>query len=138
VSLRSGRSSCSIRVYGPSRPGAVPTGDATFHRQTTTIRPERPAPGSADLVESILADYAYHLNVMPLDARMPDAGELVRGIDISVPASTEGITQVPVVVFDDGAVRVSVVAVTHGRAVPALAYRSTPRTARWCSLATPP
>jgi ribonuclease BN (tRNA processing enzyme) len=91
-----------IRVYGPSRPEPVPTGDATFHRQTTMIRPERPASGSADLVESILADYAYHLNVMPLDARMPDAGELVRGIDIATPARTEGITQVPVVVFDDG------------------------------------
>ena len=31
-----------IRVYGPERPGALPTGDATFHR-TTTIHPERPA-----------------------------------------------------------------------------------------------
>jgi ribonuclease BN (tRNA processing enzyme) len=111
-----------IRVYGPSRPEAVPTGDATFHRETT-IHPELPAPGSADLVEKILAGYAYHLNVMPLDARMPDAGALVRGIDIPVPARTEGITQVPALVFDDGVVRVTVVAVTHGRAVPALAYR---------------
>jgi ribonuclease BN (tRNA processing enzyme) len=111
-----------IRVYGPSRPDALPTGDATFHRETT-IHPELPAPGSADLVESILAGYAYHLNVMPLDARMPDAGALVRGIDIPVSASTKGSTQVPAVVFDDEVVRVTVVAVTHGRAVPALAYR---------------
>ncbi len=111
-----------IRVYGPSRPEALPTGDATFHRETT-IHPELPAPGSMDLVENILAGYAYHLNVMPLDARMPDAGALVRGIDIPVPARTEGITQVPVVVFEDGVVQVSAVAVTHGRAVPALAYR---------------
>jgi ribonuclease BN (tRNA processing enzyme) len=111
-----------IRVYGPSRPETVPTGDATFHRETT-IHPERPAPGSADLVENILAGYAYHLNVMPLDARMPDAGALVRGIDIAAPARTEGITQVPVVVFDDGVVQATVVAVAHGRAIPALAYR---------------
>jgi ribonuclease BN (tRNA processing enzyme) len=111
-----------IRVYGPSRPGMVPAGDATFHRETT-IHPERPAPGTADLVDSILAGYAYHLNVMPLDARMPDAGALVRGIDITVPAGTEGIAQVPVVVFDDGTVQVTAVAVTHGHAVPALAYR---------------
>jgi ribonuclease BN (tRNA processing enzyme) len=100
----------------------VPDGDAAFHRETT-IHPERPAPGSADLVESILAGYAYHLNIMPLDARMPDPGQLVRGIDIPVPAETEGIAQLPVLVFDDGAVRVTAVAVTHGRAVPALAYR---------------
>ena len=111
-----------IRVYGPSRPEPVPAGDAIFHRETT-IHPERPAPGAADLVESILAGYAYHLNVMPLDAHMPDAGALVRGIDIRLPVRTEGVAQVPVVVFEDGVVRITAVAVTHGRAVPALAYR---------------
>ena len=111
-----------IRVYGPSRPEPVPAGDAIFHRETT-IHPERPAPGAADLVESILAGYAYHLNVMPLDAHMPDAGALVRGIDIRLPARTEGVAQVPVVVFEDSVVRITAVAVTHGRAVPALAYR---------------
>jgi ribonuclease BN (tRNA processing enzyme) len=111
-----------IRVYGPSRPEALPEGDALFHRETT-IHPERPTPSAADLVGSILAGYAYHLNVMPLDARMPDAGALVRGIDIHVAARAEGIPQVPVVVVDDGAVRVTAVAVTHGHAVPALGYR---------------
>jgi ribonuclease BN (tRNA processing enzyme) len=111
-----------IRVYGPSRPEPVPSGDAIFHRETT-IHPERPAPSSADLVESILAGYAYHLNVMPLDAHMPDAGALVRGIDILLPVRTEDIAQVPVVVFEDSVVRITAVAVTHGRAVPALAYR---------------
>ncbi len=111
-----------IRVYGPSRPGALPTGDAIFHRQTT-ISPELPAPGTADLIQIILAGFAYHLNVMPLDARMPDAGALVRGIDINVPAWTPDSTQVPLVVVDNGAVRVTTIAVMHGRAVPALAYR---------------
>jgi ribonuclease BN (tRNA processing enzyme) len=111
-----------IRVYGPSRPAAVPAGDALFHRETT-IHPERPVPGASDLVESILAGYAYHLNVMPLDARMPDAGALVRGFDIAVPARAEGLAQAQVLVFGDGVVRVTAVAVTHGHAVPALAYR---------------
>ena len=112
-----------IRVYGPPRPETLPTGDATFHRETT-IHPELPAPGTTDLVENILAGFAYHLNVMPLDARMPDAGALVQGIDIHVPARAKGKTQNPVVVFDDGVViRVTAVAVMHGRAVPALAYR---------------
>jgi ribonuclease BN (tRNA processing enzyme) len=111
-----------IRVYGPSRPHTVPTGDAAFHRETT-IHPELPAPGTTDLVESILAGFAYHLNVMPLDARMPDAGALVRAIDIAVPARTEGSPRAPLLVFDDGVVRVTAVAVTHGHAVPALAYR---------------
>ncbi len=110
-----------VRVYGPSRPEVVPGGDANFHRETT-ICPDLPAPGTTDLVQSILAGYAYHLNVMPLDARMPDAGQLVRAIDV-VPAWTERNIQAPVVVFDDGVVRVTAVAVTHGRAVPALAYR---------------
>lgn len=41
-----------IRVYGPSRPSALPAGDAVFHRQTT-ICPELPAPGpvSRDCVQ---------------------------------------------------------------------------------------
>jgi ribonuclease BN (tRNA processing enzyme) len=108
----------AIRVYGPSRPAALPDGDSTFHR-TTTIHPELPAPGTADLVEHILAGFAYHLNVMPLDARMPDAGSLVRGMDIVLPASAPA----PVVVFEDDAVRVRAVAVMHGHAAPALAYR---------------
>ncbi len=111
-----------VRVYGPSRPGTEPAGDAIFHRETT-ICPQRPVPGTADLVGNILAGYAYHLNVMPLDALMPDAGALVRGIDIRVPVPAGGAAQVPVTVFDDGAVRVTAVAVTHGRAEPALAYR---------------
>jgi len=111
-----------VRVYGPSRPGALPAGDATFHRQTT-ICPDLPAPGTTDLIAHILAGYAYHLNVMPLDSHMPDAGALVRAIDIAAPAWTEDRTQVPVVVADDESVRVTAVAVMHGRAVPALAYR---------------
>ena len=111
-----------IRVYGPSRPSALPAGDEVFHRQTT-ICPDQPAPGTEDLVGHILAGYAYHLNVMPLDARMPDAGALVRAIDIAAPEWTPDRTRVPVVVLDDAGVRVTAVAVMHGRAVPALAYR---------------
>jgi ribonuclease BN (tRNA processing enzyme) len=111
-----------IHVFGPSRPRTLPEGDAVFHRQTT-IHPETPVPGTADLIEHILAGYAYHLNVMPLDARMPDAGALVRATDIAVPAPAGDIRPSPVVVFDDGILRVTAVAVTHGRAVPALAYR---------------
>jgi ribonuclease BN (tRNA processing enzyme) len=107
-----------IRVYGPSRPAALPAGDEVFHR-VTTIHPELPAPGTADLVGNILAGFAYHLNVMPLDARMPDAGSLVRGMDIALPAPASA----PVVVFEDDAMRVRAVAVRHGHAVPALAYR---------------
>jgi ribonuclease BN (tRNA processing enzyme) len=111
-----------IRVYGPPRPGTLPDGDAAFHRETT-IHPERPAPGTADLVDSILAGYAYHLNVMPLDARMPDPGALVRAIDIPVPPRTDGHPPAPVTVVEDDAVRVTAIPVTHGHAIPALAYR---------------
>jgi ribonuclease BN (tRNA processing enzyme) len=89
----------------------------------TTICPQLPAPGTTDLVEKVLAAYAYHLNVMPLDARMPDAGELVRAFDVGAAAGADGITQAPAVVIEDEALRVTAVAVMHGRAVPALAYR---------------
>ena len=111
-----------IQVHGPAPPRALPSGDATFHRETT-IHPDRASPGTADLVQSILAGYAYHLNVMPLDARMPDSGRLVRAVDIPVPAPANGEAQQPVVVVDDGGARVTAIAVTHGHVVPALAYR---------------
>jgi ribonuclease BN (tRNA processing enzyme) len=111
-----------IRVYGPARPRTLPAGDAVFHRQTV-ISPELPDPGTADLVGHILAGYAYHLNVMPLDSHMPDAGTLVRGIDIAAGTGTGHAAAGPVVVVADAGVRVSAVAVTHGHAVPALAYR---------------
>ena len=111
-----------IRVYGPPRPDVLPAGDAAFHRETT-IHPERPAPGTADLVDSLLAAYACHLNLMPLDARMPDPGALVRAIDIQVPARTEGRPPAPVTVVEDDAVRGTAIAVAHGHAIPSLAYR---------------
>lgn len=111
-----------IRVHGPSRPASLPEGGAGFHRETT-IHPELPAPGSADLVTAILAAFAYHLNVMPLDASMPDAGALVRAFDLAVAERIDGVPQIPVSVFEDDAVRIRAVRVTHGCAVPALAYR---------------
>jgi ribonuclease BN (tRNA processing enzyme) len=101
-----------VQVYGPGRPASLPGGDGAFRRRTT-IHPELPAPGTTDLVGHLLAGYAYHLNVMPLDAVMPDPGQLVRATDITGPG----------VVFDDGAVRVRAAVVMHGHAAPALAYR---------------
>ncbi len=110
-----------IRVYGP-RPHMLPDDDAAFRRETT-IHPERPAPGTADLVDSLLAGYAYHLNVMPLDARMPDPGALVRATDIPVTPRADGRPPAPVTVMEDDAVRVTAITVTHGHVMPALAYR---------------
>jgi hypothetical protein len=84
VRVRSDGPAPPVRVYGPGRPARLPAGDAGFCRQTT-IHPELPAPGTTDLVGHILAGYAYHLNVMPLDAAMLDPGQLVRATDIAVP-----------------------------------------------------
>jgi ribonuclease BN (tRNA processing enzyme) len=111
-----------ILVYGPASPGALPSGGNTLHPETT-IHPERAAPGTSDLVHNILAGYAYHLNVMPLDATMPDAGRLVRAVDILVPPTHDGEAQQPVVVMDDADVVVTAIVVTHGHVTPALAYR---------------
>lgn len=110
-----------IRVYGPSRPVTLPSGADGIER-VTTIHPELPAPGTSDLVEHILAGYAYHLNVMPLDAHMPDAGALVRAIDIPMPEERRP-GDVAFTVLHDRDVRVRGVAVTHGHAEPAFAYR---------------
>jgi ribonuclease BN (tRNA processing enzyme) len=80
-------------------------------------------PRTTDLVQGILATYSYHLKVMPLDARMPDAGGLVRAIDIDIPPTASSGVREPVVVMDDAGVRVTAIAVTHGHVMPALAYR---------------
>ncbi len=117
-----GRPLPPIRVYGPSRPHVTPTGAGSF-RPVTTINTELPVPGISDLVDHILAGNAYHLNVMPLDALMPDAGELVRATDLPIAVMAEGAVRVPSVVFEDEAVKVTTVPVMHGRAMPALAYR---------------
>ena len=84
-----------VCVYGPGAPHVAPAGAAPFTRETT-IHPERPFPGVTDLVDNILAGYAYHLNVMPLDCRMPDPGSLVRAVDIPVPAPVQGAPRTPV------------------------------------------
>jgi ribonuclease BN (tRNA processing enzyme) len=112
-----------VRVYGPSRPAALPGGTGAFRRETT-IHPQLPAPSTQDMVESILAAYAYHLNVMPLDARMPDPGQLVRAVNIdAAPPSTAEAGNGPVLVFGDDGIRVTAVPVHHGFATPAVAYR---------------
>jgi ribonuclease BN (tRNA processing enzyme) len=111
-----------IRVYGPGRPAEMPGGDAAFPR-ATTIHPELPDPGTTDLVNSILGGFAYHLNIMPLDAHMPDANDLVRAIDVALPQRADGSPFTPIAVCESGEVRVSAVAVTHGHAVPAFGYR---------------
>jgi ribonuclease BN (tRNA processing enzyme) len=112
-----------VRVYGPPAPEKVPVGDADFMRETT-VHPANPAPGTTDLVASLMAAFAYHLNVMPLDARMPDPGQLVRAVSIQLPERAAGSgSWMPVPVFDDGVIRVSATRVSHGHAHPALAYR---------------
>jgi ribonuclease BN (tRNA processing enzyme) len=111
-----------VVVYGPPRLDELPSGDAGFPRQTT-ICPARPAPGTRDLVDGIVAAYAYHLNVMPLDASMPDPGALVRAVDIDIQGQGPAAARRPVTVLQDETVRVTAVSVRHGRAAPALAYR---------------
>jgi ribonuclease BN (tRNA processing enzyme) len=111
-----------IRVFGPAAPEVDPSSDHLFGRRTI-VHPERPFPGTTDLVENIIAGYAYHLNVMPLDTQMPDPSALVRAEDILVSASTGGGRRSPTTVFEDEDIRVSAVPVTHGHAHPALAFR---------------
>ena len=84
-----------VASMDPGAPHVAPAGAAPFTRETT-IHPERPFPGVTDLVDNILAGYAYHLNVMPLDCRMPDPGSLVRAVDIPVPAPVQGAPRKPV------------------------------------------
>jgi ribonuclease BN (tRNA processing enzyme) len=112
----------AVRVYGPGSPAIPPVGDDVF-RRLTTVHPEHPFPGTTDLVENILAAFAYHLNVMPLDCHMPDPDFLVQPVDIHIPSPIGDHSRCPIRVFEDAAVRVTAVPVTHGHAHPAFAYR---------------
>ena len=52
----------------------------------------------------------------------PIPARLCEGFDIAAPPS-DGKPRAPLVIFEDGAVKATTVAVTHGHAVPALAFR---------------
>ena len=67
-----------------ARPNDLSAGGAVSHRESAT-HPDLPAPRAVNLVENIVAAYAYHLNIMPLDAHMPYAGALCT---MPVPASS--------------------------------------------------
>ena len=130
-----------ILVYGPASPGPLPSGDPPRSIEETTIHPDQPVPGdNRPGAQNILAGYAYHLNVMPLDARMPDPGRLVRATRHTRPRGAGyGQAPQPVVVMDDDGVRVTATTVTHGHAqrVPRWLTVSTPRTAQSCFPAIP-
>jgi len=111
-----------IQVYGPPRAHAFPS-DAWPFSRGSIVHPERPAPGTVDLVQSIFAGFAYHLNVMRLDAEMPDPNNLVCAVDIDFPARAAGGAQPPATVFDNVETQVTAIVVTHGHVIPALAYR---------------
>lgn len=115
--LRTGQSGPlpPIDIHGPGRPDTLPDSDGPFRRHGL-IRPELPAPGTADLVHGIVDAFAYHFNIMPLDSDMPDPAALARGHDI-------GATDRPVTVFEDDHVCVTAVSVAHGHAHPSLAYK---------------
>jgi hypothetical protein len=95
------------------------------------------APCTSDLVEDILAAYAYHLNVMPVDALMPDAGSLVRG-STSISQSSEmaqaRLQSSSSTKVSSGSARSQSCTATRSRHSRTA---STRRTARSCSQATP-
>ena len=87
--------------YGPLRAASASTGrrdpkrcqpampPSTARRRSTRNGPPR----HGRLVESILAGYAYHLNVMPLDAPCRTQARSSGGSTSAVPARAEGIAR---------------------------------------------
>jgi ribonuclease BN (tRNA processing enzyme) len=104
-----------VDVVGPCCTTGIPDDDGELHRDML-VRPDRPSPGTVDLLGYLIGGFAYHLNVMPLDAPMPDASLIARARDIEPPARM-------VVVYENPSVRVTATTVHHGHVAPALAYR---------------
>lgn len=115
-----------VDVYGPGSAGGLqpPFGGGP----APVVNPADPTPGTAALLESCVAAYAYSSNVFLRDSGIPDIEGLFQAHEVRVPDVGSSYTHTaptmsPFVVMEDDRVRVSAVLVPHGPAYPAFAYR---------------
>ncbi|MDQ3897110.1 MAG: MBL fold metallo-hydrolase [Actinomycetota bacterium] len=120
-----------VPVFGPGPAGgptALPPDPPG--RRVPLHHPADPTPGLATLTETELHAHAYDINIRMREAGRHDLRALVVPNEIAVPpeAGAHGPDRVapdmePVVVDDDGDVRVTAVLVRHAPVFPAFAYR---------------
>ncbi|WP_432045445.1 MBL fold metallo-hydrolase [Streptomyces asiaticus] len=123
-----------ILVMGPgSRGTPPPTHGSVAGHNVPLVHPERPLPGTVDMVRMLQAAFAADLNDNVRDSGKPHPDSVLRASDVRLPASViaavgdPDVNPAPIIepfaVHEDDDVRVSATLVDHRPVFPALAFR---------------
>ncbi len=120
-----------VHVFGPGRAGGTASLPPDVPGRTVPLHePSAPTPGLVDLTRAQFRAHAYDINIRMREAGRHDLAALVVPHEIAVPEGlgAGGPDRVapdmePVVVEEDGDVRVTAVLVRHAPVFPAFAYR---------------
>jgi ribonuclease BN (tRNA processing enzyme) len=118
-----------VQVWGPGNRGALPPlfGSAP---PPPVVAPDRPTPGTREMLDLLARTYATDYNDRARDARAPVPAQLFSGHDVPLPAELVDNPNgephprmTPVTFYEDDRVRVSATLVQHAPVFPALAFR---------------
>jgi ribonuclease BN (tRNA processing enzyme) len=132
-----------IPVYGPGPAGLPIPAYPPDSTPPPLFRPEEPTPGTAAMLEHLMAAYAYNINVriadegradvtrqivvkeigVSRDGYRPDIDLGVSACGASAEAAAPPMEPVEIYPTDDRGVRVTAILVQHAPVFPALAYR---------------
>ena len=115
-----------LPVHGPGSAGRLPT----MSKPLPLVDPDRPPPGTSELLAGLLGAYAYEINIRTVESSDPrDIRSDLAAHDV-LPPSSAGATpdntapvMAPFPVFEDSRVKVSAILVPHGPVFPSFAYR---------------
>jgi ribonuclease BN (tRNA processing enzyme) len=115
-----------LPVHGPGSAGRLPT----TSKPLPLVDPDRPPPGTSELLAGLLGAYAYEINIRAVESSDPrDIRSDLAAHDV-LPPSSAGATPdntapalAPFPVFEDSRVKVSAILVPHGPVFPSFAYR---------------
>ncbi|MCO7219844.1 MBL fold metallo-hydrolase [Klenkia sp. PcliD-1-E] len=120
----------AITVRGPGSRGALPPVSDRAQRPVRPVAPERPLPGTRDLVDGLVRAFATDVNDRLFDSLTRGPDEHLDVADIELPADLAFDPDVdvappmaPIEVFRDDAVVVTAVLVSHAPTAPAFAFR---------------
>lgn len=120
-----------VAVHGPGPAGgagALPPGRSGHDRPLTN--PDSPTPGLVEMTRHLVAAHAYDINLRVRESGRGDLTALLHPNEVAIPAALgagapEHVAppMEPIVVSDDGEVRVTAILVPHGVVFPSFAYR---------------
>ncbi len=125
----------AVHAYGPGPAGglrALPVNDSTETARSSlpVVNPANPTPGLIELTHHQFRAHAYDINVRIRDSGRSDLTALVVPHEIEIPPALgargpdNGAPMMdPVLVTENGDIRVSAILVQHGPVFPAFAYR---------------